>query len=238
MTQWPEIYEKLPQRAKDYLEGRKLDEVECIIADIPGIARGKAVPAAKFAKQTSFYLPDSIFFQSITGDWSAADEEDEFIERDMILIPDYTTATAAPWTAASDWTLQVIHDAYDRKGNPIPYAPRNVLKKIVNLFHEMGLKPIVAPEMEFFLVGRNVDPSQPIEAMIGRSGRPAAARQAYSMTAIDEFGAVIDDIYDFAEAQGFEIDGITHEGGAGQLEINLRHAIRSSLQMRYFTSND
>ncbi|MGB0169708.1 MAG: glutamine synthetase, partial [Paracoccaceae bacterium] len=223
MTQWPEIYEKLPQRAKDYLEGRKLDEVECIIADIPGIARGKAVPAAKFAKQTSFYLPDSIFFQSITGDWSAADEEDEFIERDMILIPDYTTATAAPWTAASDWTLQVIHDAYDRKGNPIPYAPRNVLKKIVNLFHEMGLKPIVAPEMEFFLVGRNVDPSRPIEAMIGRSGRPAAARQAYSMTAIDEFGAVIDDIYDFAEAQGFEIDGITHEGGAGQLEINLRH---------------
>jgi len=59
--------------------------------------------------------------------------------------------------------------------------------------------------------------------MIGRSGRPAAARQAYSMTAVDEFGPVIDDIYDFAEAQGFEIDGITQEGGAGQLEINLRH---------------
>jgi glutamine synthetase len=59
--------------------------------------------------------------------------------------------------------------------------------------------------------------------MIGRSGRPAAARQAYSMTAVDEFGPVIDDIYDFAEAQGFEIDGITQEGGAGQLEINLQH---------------
>ncbi|MFV0301590.1 MAG: glutamine synthetase family protein, partial [Paracoccus sp. (in: a-proteobacteria)] len=52
---------------------------------------------------------------------------------------------------------------------------------------------------------------------------PAAARQAYSVTAVDEFGPVIDDIYDFAEAQGFEIDGITQEGGAGQLEINLRH---------------
>jgi glutamine synthetase len=43
------------------------------------------------------------------------------------------------------------------------------------------------------------------------------------MTAVDEFGPVIDDIYDFAEAQGFEIDGITQEGGAGQLEINLQH---------------
>ena len=84
----------------------------------------------------------------------------------------------------------------------------------------LGWNPSL-PQAEFFLVARNVDPAQPIEAMIGRSGRPAAARQAYSMTAVDEFGAVIDDIYDFAEAQGFEIDGITQEGGAGQLEINL-----------------
>ena len=34
---------------------------------------------------------------------------------------------------------------------------------------------------------------------------------------------MIDDIYDFAEAQGFEIDGILQEGGAGQVEINLNH---------------
>jgi glutamine synthetase len=59
--------------------------------------------------------------------------------------------------------------------------------------------------------------------MMGRTGRPAAARQAYSMTAVDEYGPVIDDIYEYAEIQGIEIDGITQEGGAGQLEINLRH---------------
>jgi glutamine synthetase len=72
--------------------------------------------------------------------------------------------------------------------------------------------------------------------MMGRSGRPAAARQAYSMTAVDEFGPVIDDIYDFAEAQGFEIDGITQEGGAGQLEINLLHGdpIKLADEVFYF----
>jgi glutamine synthetase len=91
------------------------------------------------------------------------------------------------------------------------------------MYHARGMKPVVAPEMEFFLVARNIDPAHEIKPMLGRSGRPAAARQAYSMTAVDEFGPVIDDIYDFAEAQGFEIDGITQEGGAGQLEINLRH---------------
>ena len=219
MSDW---IEKIPQAAREFIEGRRLDEVECVIADLPGIARGKAMPASKFAKQEYFHLPDSIFYQTITGDWGeAADENEGFIERDMILRPDYSTASAAPWTA--DWTLQVIHDAYDRKGNTIPYAPRNVLKRVVDLYKAQGWKPVVAPEMEFYLVARNLDPAKEIEPMMGRSGRPAAARQAYSMSAVDEFGPVIDDIYDFAEAQGLEIDGITQEGGAGQLEINLRH---------------
>ena len=216
-----DLLDQLPEAAQTYLEGRRLDEVECIISDLPGIARGKAVPASKFARQTMFHLPDSIFFQTITGDWGEAAGAEGFIERDMILRPDMTTATAAPWTG--DWTLQVIHDAEDRNGKVIPYSPRNVLKRVVDLYHAQGWKPIVAPEMEFYLVARNIDPAKQIEPMMGRSGRPAAARQAYSMTAVDEFGPVIDDIYDFAEAQGFEIDGITQEGGAGQLEINLRH---------------
>ena len=217
-TEWTA---SLPESAAAYLEGRRLDEVECIISDLPGIARGKAVPASKFARQAYFHLPDSIFFQTITGEWGEAAGEEGFIERDMILKPDMTTASAAPWTG--DWTLQVIHDAFDRHGDPIEYAPRNVLKRVVKLYEDQGWAPIVAPEMEFFIVARNLDPAKDIEPMMGRSGRPAAARQAYSMTAVDEFGPVIDDIYDFAEAQGFEIDGITQEGGAGQLEINLLH---------------
>ncbi|MCJ8334175.1 MAG: glutamine synthetase family protein [Epibacterium sp.] len=213
--------EDLPNSARAYYDGQRLDEVECIISDLPGIARGKAVPATKFARQSYFHLPDSIFYQTITGDWADAADDDGWIEKDMVLYPDFSTATAAPWTG--DWTLQVIHDAYDRDGAPIPFSPRNVLKRVVGLYHAQGWKPVVAPEMEFYLVARNTDPARGIEPMMGRSGRPAAARQAYSMTAVDEFGPVIDDIYDFAEAQGFEIDGITQEGGAGQLEINLRH---------------
>lgn len=224
----------LPQSAKDFLEGQRLDEVECVIADLPGIARGKAVPASKFARQEFFHLPDSVFYQTITGGWGEAAGEEGFIERDMVLKPDMETASAAPWTG--DWTLQIIHDAYDRNGDPIEYAPRNVLKRVVNLYRKSGWEPVVAPEMEFFLVARNTDPAQAIKPMMGRSGRPAAARQAYSMTAVDEFGPVIDDIYDFAEAQGFEIDGITQEGGAGQLEINLVHGdpVRLADEVFYF----
>ncbi|WP_028716861.1 glutamine synthetase family protein [Paracoccus sp. J39] len=225
--------DETPQAAQDYVAGRRLDEVECIVADIAGVARGKAMPASKFAHQERFYLPNSIFLQTITGDW-ADNPSGAFTEPDMILTPDFSTATAAPWTA--DVTLQVIHDVSDQSGNPVPIAPRNVLKRVVDLYRQKGWRPIVAPEMEFFLVARNIDPNQPIMPPMGRTGRRAAAKQAYSMSAVDEYGKVIDDIYDFAEAQGFEIDGILQEGGAGQVEINLNHGDPVALadQIFYF----
>lgn len=218
MSNW---INEIPEAARIYLEKNRLDEVECIIPDLPGISRGKAVPASKWERQQYFHLPNSIFFQTITGDWGDAAGPGGDTEPDMTLRPDLSTASAAPW--AADGTLQVIHDAYDTKGRPIECAPRNVLKRVVDLYKAEGWTPVVAPEMEFYLVARHSDPAKPIMPMMGRTGRPAAARQAYSMSAVDDYGPVIDDIYEFAEIQGIEIDGITQEGGAGQLEINLRH---------------
>jgi glutamine synthetase len=233
MSAMNELIARLPDVAQRYLEDRTLDEVECIVADLAGVARGKAMPGLKFARQDRFYLPNSIFFQTITGDWADADL-DGFTEPDMILTPDYSTASPAPWTA--DWTLQVIHDVSQQDGTPVPFAPRNVLRRVVSLYEARGWRPVVAPEMEFYLVAPNTDPAREIEPPMGRSGRRAAARQAYSMSAVDEYGPVIDDIYDFAEAQGLEIDGILQEGGAGQLELNLRHGdpVRLADEIFYF----
>jgi len=234
MSATSDLIAKLPEVAQLYLEGRSVDEVECIVADLAGVARGKAMPGAKFAQQSHFYLPNSIFFQTITGDWADNDLDAGFTEPDMVLTPDFETALPAPWTA--DWTLQVIHDIHDQSGQPVGYAPRNVLKRVVELYNARGWTPIVAPEMEFYLVAPNTDPARAIEPPMGRSGRPAAARQAYSMSAVDEYGPVIDDIYDFAEAMGLEIDGILQEGGAGQIELNLRHGdpVRLADEMFYF----
>ncbi len=219
MSNWTS---KIPEAARDFISDRRLDEIECILPDIAGVARGKAMPAFKFDKQTHFYLPTSIFLQTITGEWAdAPGGVDEYKEPDMTLVPDFSTTTAAPWTA--DTTLQIIHDAMNQKGEPHPTAPRNVLKRVLDLYAAEGWQPVVAPEMEFYFVERNVDPNMPIVPPMGRSGRKAAAKQAYSMSAVDEYGKVIDDVYDFAEAMGLEIDGILQEGGAGQVEINLAH---------------
>ncbi len=226
--------DKIPQAARAYLDGQRVEEVECIISDMPGISRGKAMPAGKFASSKQMYLPDSIFYQTITGGWADFGGESRYTDPDMVLTPDYATATAAPW--AADRTIQIIQNIADQSGTPVPFAPRNLLKHVVDLFEKRGLRPVVAPELEFYLVAPNTDPTQPVEPPIGRSGRRVASSQGYSMSAVDEFGPIIDDIYDFAEAQGFEIDTIIHEGGAGQIEINLPHGdpIRLADQVFYF----
>ena len=64
MSKWTD---QLPEAARDYIGDRRVDEVECIIGDIAGVARGKAMPAAKFAHQKNYFLPNSIFLQTITG---------------------------------------------------------------------------------------------------------------------------------------------------------------------------
>ena len=211
----------LPGPVQEWLAGRRVEEVECVVADMAGISRGKAMPDTKFARGDRMYLPTSIFYQTIDGDYVDMDLPNQWTESDMVLTPEFAAATSSPW--AEDVTVQVIHDITDMAGEPMPLAPRNVLKRVLALYQAQGWRPVIAPEMEFYLTKPNTDPDLPIEPPIGRTGRVVASRQAYSMQAVDEYGPVIDDIYDFAEAQGFEIDTIIQEGGAGQIEINFVH---------------
>ncbi len=226
--------EALPGPFLDYLGGRRLDEVAAIIPDLVGMSRGKAMPAYKFQPDGTFFLPISLFYQTISGEYVDMEIENQWLEKDIVLVPDMATANAVPW--ADDPTLQVICDLETREGEPLAIAPRNVLKKVLSLYADKGWQPVVAPELEFFLTKPSNDPTEEIEPPVGRTGRKGASRQAYSMDAVDEYGEVIDTIYDFAEAQGFSIDTIIQEGGAGQIEINLLHGDPLALadQVFYF----
>ncbi|HEX9904494.1 MAG TPA: glutamine synthetase family protein [Propylenella sp.] len=209
--------------ARQWCRARRIDDIECIIPDQAGVARGKLMPTEKFFGGNPMTLPASMFMQTITGEYP--EEDVAFIEgltdSDLIFKPDFSTLAVVPW--ASDPTAQVIHDAFHKDGTLFEIAPRNVLRRIVRLYEERGMKPVVAPEMEFYLVKPNIDPDYPLEPPVGRSGRPERARQAYSISAVNEFEELFDDIYRFSEAQGLEIDTLNHEDGTAQMEINLRH---------------
>lgn len=212
---------RFPASTQEWIDGRRIEEVECIIGDFVGMSRGKAMPSATFNRSEHTFLPSSIFFQTVSGDYVDMDIDDQWTEADMVLTPDYSTAVAIPWS--DDVAVQVIHDVDDLDGNPIGLAPRNVLKRVLDFYKAEGWIAVVAPEIEFYLTKPNLDPAKPIEPPMGRTGRRVVSRQAYSMMAVDDYGPVIDDIYEFADACGLEIDTIIQEGGAGQIEINLVH---------------
>ncbi len=208
-------------KIRDWLSANRITEVECLVPDMTGKARGKFMPADKFIKEDS-RLPESILVQTVTGDYT--DIHDELIspmDTDMTLHPDANTMRLVPW--ADDPTGQIIHDCHTRDGELHPLASRNVLKRVLALYEAEGWKPVVAPEVEFYLVQKNVDPDYELEPPIGRSGRREAGRQSYSIDAANEFDPIIEDMYDFCEAQELDVDTLIHEAGLAQMEINFLH---------------
>lgn len=204
-----------------YAQGHKIDGVECIVPDLVGTSRGKTMPTIKFNPDGEMALPISLFYQTISGEYVDMDIENQWLEKDVVLKADMNTACAIPW--ADDVSLQVICDMFNRDGTPLAIAPRSILQSVLKAYAAKGWRPVVAPELEFYLTTPNLDPNDPIETPVGRTGRKVPSRQVYSMVAVDEYGPVIDTIYDYAEHQGLAIDTLIQEGGAGQIEINLMH---------------
>ena len=221
------------KQIKDWLKRHQISEVECLVPDMAGNARGKFIPANQFLGLGEPRLPESILIQTVTGEYS--DEHWDFVEptdADMSLKPDPGTMRLVPW--AREPTAQIIHDCYTMAGELHPLSTRNVLRKVLALFDEQGLQPVVAPEVEFFLVARNTDPDYVLVPPEGRSGRAENSRQSYSMDAVAEFEDFVEDMYDFAEAQELQVDTLIHENGAAQMEINFLHGDALNLADQVF----
>ncbi|TKB20020.1 MAG: glutamine synthetase [Mesorhizobium sp.] len=211
------------KEASAWLEWRGIEDIECITPDQAGVARGKMMPSKKFTSNTSLALPSAVFMTTISGGYPEDGNGFHYPEDDgdLKLLPDLSTLTVVPWE--EDPTAAVICDLVHQDGRSVEFTPRNVLKRVLAAYDERGLKPVVAPEIEFYLVRKNPDPDYPLTPPVGRSGRPIGGGAGYSIAGVNEFDELIDDIYHFSERQGLEIDTLIHEEGAGQLEINLRH---------------
>jgi len=217
---------------QQFLKEHGISEVEAIIPDMAGVARGKLMPAEKFAEEEGMRLPEAIFLQTVTGDYPEDQSAMNPSDIDIVLKADPKTVRVVPW--AAEPTAQVIHDCFYGDGRPVTMAPRYVLRRVLDMYEAHGWEPVVAPELEFFLVEQNVDSDYPLKPPVGRSGRPEIGRQAYSIAAVNEFDPLFDDMYSFCEAQEIEIDTLIHESGAAQMEINLVHGYPMSLADQAF----
>lgn len=205
-----------------FLKDNAITEVESTLADMTGNTRGKFYPTFKFLAEKTGRIPETVLVQSVTGDW--ADNHYDIIDasdRDMVLKPDPNTLRMVPW--ADEPTAQVINDCYTTDGNLHPLASRTILRHILSLYEKEGLRPVIAPEVEFYLIQPNTDPDYELKPAVGRSGKRETSRRSYSIDAVNEFNTIIDTLYSYCEAQNLDVDTLIHESGAAQMEINFIH---------------
>ena len=209
------------KETEKWINAHKIEAIECLVPDIAGNARGKFIPADMFIKKQSIRMPEGILTQSVTGEfpndyWDLIDT----LDGDMHLRTGYDYCTSL---VHGPMNLQhIIQDCYTGKGEAHPLSSRNILKHILFIRKQKGMEPIVAPEMEFYLVKRNTDPRQILTPM-GRSGRQETARQSYSIDATNEFKPFVDTLYNYGKTMDLDIDMLIHESGAAQFEINFMH---------------
>lgn len=210
---------------KRWLEQHGIREVECLVPDVNGVLRGKALPTAKFLKSLedrALYLPSSAFLVCIDGRYSGSNDEGfAYQDPDMRMVPDIATLCLAPGAGAEK--AYVFADAFHMDDRPWMASPRHLLRAVLDLYHQRGWRAVVAPELEFYLTAPNPDPDRPLIAPVGRNGRSETVQHPYDMAALEEFEPVIRRLYDYAAKAGLPLDTLIHESGTAQLEINFLH---------------
>lgn len=208
------------KQAADFIKFNKIKEVECAFPTINATLRGKVMRAHDFAKGNELRIARAVILQTINGEY-CDDEIIGAIDNDTILKPDYPTIKQLPWAKERAW---VIHDCMNFDGTPSEHAPRNVLKKVLAQYEKLGLKPVVAPEIEFYLFKRDGNEANGFTYPAMRGGSVEQERQmAYSLNSTSEFAPFWDQLQATYDALGIRTDTWLHEMAPNQFELNLLH---------------
>ncbi|MEP1963452.1 glutamine synthetase family protein [Tateyamaria sp.] len=191
-------------------------------SDLNGVARGKRMPvryADKVAGDGTRF-PMSVLNLDIWGE----DIEDsplvmETGDRDGVLKPTERGFMPMPWLANPSGLLPIW--MFHEDGRPFMGDPRHALAAVVKRYKDRGLTPVVAVELEFFLID---DAGTRLRVPVSpRSGKRRVAGEILSLRALDQFDDFFSELYDACEAMDIPADTSISEAGLGQFEINLMH---------------
>ena len=193
--------------------------------DLCGVMRGKRVQRDLLSKLFDFgmQLPASILLMDVTGESDDPDGRG-FTDGDpdSILTPIPGTLRRVPW--ANDPLGQVLTTFYEEDGRATIDDPRHVLAKVVEAFYDCKLQPVVACELEFYLIDKQrTDGGAPIPPIMPKSNIRMNSTQVFSISEINEFSSFFNDISEACSVQSIPIGPISMEYSAGQMEVNLSH---------------
>ncbi len=198
--------------------------IDTLLPDINGILRGKRLPRSAFKKlEQGCYIPCSVFSLNITGrSIEEAGLGIDIGEPDKRCLP--VLGTLAPSASDPQVIAQVLMTMEEDDGTPFPFEPRNQLATLLQRFASMSLQPVVALELEFYLVDPQRTPEGEAQPPLGFiSGQRETANQVYSVDGLTDFADFLNDVNSLAQAQGIPVEAAVAEAAPGQFEINLKH---------------
>ncbi|MDD2880755.1 MAG: glutamine synthetase family protein [Rhodoferax sp.] len=209
-----------PEHLHQLFSQHGVRDVECLFPDISGYPRGKLMPGASFLAGTELRICQAIPMQAVTGEYSYNPVFPDS-DPDVQLLPDYGSVSLAPWSSVP--RAVAIHDCVELNGELCQFAPRSILKTVLANYAALGLSPVVAPEIEFYLTAINADPAQALQAPAVRGGRAEVGQSAFSLNMLNELAPFWNEFRDACATLGIAADTWIHEVGATQYEINLMH---------------
>lgn len=220
---YQESQSELEAFLRDYPEVRSID---LLIPDVNGVLRGKRVDRSALPKayKDGIQLPGSLFGADITGD--TVEETGlgfKIGDSDQVCFPIPGTLEFTPWHTRP--MGQLMMSMYTLDGAPYFADPRHVLDRVLERFKaDLGLTPVVAVEMEFYLIdklrGPRGAPQPPISPVTGEREHKT---QVYGISELDDYTAFLEDVAAACDEQGIPADTAVAEYAPGQYEVNLHH---------------
>jgi glutamine synthetase len=198
--------------------------IELLLPDTNGIFRGKWVPASGLAGlyRNGVALAQSVFSLDVWGrDVLGTGTGVSLGDPDGLCFPVPGTLLPVPWSKAGNG--QVLLTMSDRDRAPYFADPRNVLAAMVERFAELGLTPVAAFELEFYLIDPEAGSAEAPRAVLTSPDDPFLAKRTYCMADLRSFETLFSEIRDACDLQGVPAETVIAEASPGQFEINLVH---------------
>src|SRR6056297_1633418 len=199
-----------------------IDMFEVVLPDIAGGLRGKWITRDKLHTLFSggLKLPVSALAFDTWGrdvDAWVFDSGDG----DGFALPEARTLAAVPWAPG---TGQVVISLLEPDRSPCLIDPRTLLSRLLQRFAAHGLTPVVATEMEFYLLAPESDDlGRPAHTQADRVGGALGSGETYGIEAMASQRDFMRAVHEACAAQNLPVDTLIKESAPSQYEFNLYH---------------
>jgi glutamine synthetase len=138
---------------------------------------------------------------------------------DYVLKPDLATLRRIPWLPG---TALVLGDTLDHHDHAVPHAPRNILKAQVARARAMGLEPMMATELEFYLFENSYENLR--DGGLNDLRVVSAYNEDYHIFQTTKEEDVMRAVRNGLFGAGIPVENTKGEAEAGQAEVNYRYS--------------